>query len=58
MKKTDHHRMEMAKKHFQRIRELVAQKPSPFAGMTKDEAIEEIRKVRQKLWEKKLATRS
>ena len=58
MLKTDKTRIERAKKHLDRIRELVAQKPSPFEGMTKDEAIEEIRKVREKLWEKKLVTRT
>ena len=47
-----------AKKHLAKIRELVAQSRSPFEGMTKEEAIEEMRKVREKLWEEKLATRS
>lgn len=46
-----------AKKHLQRIMELTAQRPSPFQGMSKDEAIEEIRRVREKLWERKLVTR-
>ena len=45
-----------AKKHLAKIRELVAQTRSPFAGMSKDEAIEQMRKVREKLWEEKLAS--
>jgi len=47
-----------AKKHLNRIRELVAQKPSPFEGMTKDEVIEQLRKTRRQLWEEKLVTRA
>ena len=35
----------------------VAKKRNPFAEMTKDEAIEAIRKVREKLWEEKFAAR-
>ena len=56
MPKLNKNHIEQAKKHFKRIKELVTQKPSPFEGMTKDEAIEEIRKVREKLWEKKFVT--
>jgi len=58
MAKVNCTRTERAQKHFKKIRDLVAQKPSPFKGMTKDEAIEEIRKVREELWEKKLVTRT
>ena len=47
-----------AKKHLDRIRELISQRPSPFAGMSKDEVIEELRKTREKLWEKKLGIRA
>jgi len=35
----------------------VSKKRNPFAGMTKEEAIEEIRKIREKLWEEKFAAR-
>lgn len=58
MVKLVQNRIENAKKHFEKIRELVSKKPSPFEGMTKDEAIEKIREVREKLWEKKFATRT
>ena len=46
-----------AKKHLSKIRELVSQSPSPFAGMSNDEAIEKMRKIREALWEEKLAAR-
>lgn len=55
--KNTQEKITQAKKHWAKLCQLVAQKPSPFAGMTKDEAIEEIRKTREKLWEKKFATR-
>ena len=55
MNKTDKQRREQAKKHLARIRELVAQRPSPFAGMTEEQAIEKMREIREELWEKKIA---
>ncbi|MEW6041328.1 MAG: hypothetical protein AB1633_07390 [Elusimicrobiota bacterium] len=54
MKKSDKERIERAKKHLDRIRELVAQRPSPFEGMTKDEVIEQLRKTRKELWQEKM----
>jgi len=50
-------RAKEAMTHLERLRKLVAQRPSPFAGMTKDEVIDELRKTREKLWEKKLGIR-
>ncbi|MBU4415519.1 MAG: hypothetical protein KJ976_10515 [Proteobacteria bacterium] len=47
-----------AKKHLEKLRELVSKRLSPFAGMSKDEIIDEIRKTREKLWEKKLGIRT
>ncbi len=47
-----------AKKHLTRLRELVAQGENPFKGMSEDEVIQAMRKRREKIWEKKLATRS
>jgi hypothetical protein len=41
--------------HVEKIRKLMSQRPSPYAGMTKDEAIEAMRHVREQLWEEKLA---
>jgi len=51
-------RRQEAKKHFNRIRELVSQRPSPFEGMTEEQVIEQLRKTRKELWEKKLVARS
>jgi len=36
---------------------MVAERPSPFAGMSKEEVIEKLRRTREELWEKKLAAR-
>jgi hypothetical protein len=47
-----------ARKLWKELRESIAQRPSPFEGMTEDEVIEQLRKTRKKLWEKKLALRT
>jgi len=47
-----------AKKHLRKVRELAAQTPSSFKGMTLEEAIKKMRKIREELWEEKLALRS
>lgn len=41
--------IEEAMRLWKELRESVAKKRNPFEGMTKDEAIEAIRKVREKL---------
>ncbi len=46
-----------AKRLWDEICKSVSKRRNPFAGMTKDEAIEAIRKVREKLWEEKFAAR-
>ncbi|MBI3305348.1 hypothetical protein HYZ80_03460 [Candidatus Parcubacteria bacterium] len=46
-----------ALKYLKKIRELVAKRPSPFTGMSKDEVIEELRKTREQLWEQRLGNR-
>lgn len=46
-----------AKKLWNELCESVSKRPSPLAGMTEEEAIKYLRKIRKKLWEKKLATR-
>lgn len=43
-----------AKKHFDKIREIVQRTPSPLKGMTKEEVIEHMRKTREKLWSEKI----
>jgi hypothetical protein len=47
-----------AKRLLNELRESIAKKPSPFAGMSEEEVIKHLRKTRKKLWEKKLAPRS
>ncbi len=47
-----------AKKHFEKLRKMIAERPSPFAGMTEEGVINKLRKTREELWEKKLAARS
>jgi hypothetical protein len=46
-----------AKKLWDKLCDSVATKRNPLEEMTKEEAIEEIRKVREKLWEEKFAAR-
>lgn len=46
-----------AKKLLEELRQSIAKKSNPFAGMTKDQVIQQLRKTREKLWEKKLAAR-
>ena len=47
-----------ALKQLAYIRQLAAKRPSPFTGMSKDAVIEELRKTREQLWEKKLGIRA
>jgi len=47
-----------AKKLWDELRENISKRPSPFAGMTEEEVIKQLRKTRKKLWEKKLAPRT
>lgn len=54
MKKRD---VEKTKRLWKELCKSVAKKHNPLAGMTKQEAIEEIRKTREKLWEEKFAFR-
>ena len=45
------------KRLLAKARALMANRASPYEGMTKDKAIEEMRKIRERLWEEKFATR-
>ena len=47
-----------AKRHLDSIRKLVAKRPSPFVGMSKDQVIDALRQTREQLWEKKLGIRA
>jgi hypothetical protein len=45
------------KKLWDNLCDSVSTKRNPLEGMTKEEAIEAIRKVREQLWEEKFAAR-
>jgi len=46
-----------AKKHLDKIQQLMSQTKSPFEGMSKQEIIDKIRETREKLWREKLVAR-
>lgn len=46
-----------AKKLWNDLRKSVSTRPSPFSGMSEEEIIKHLRKIRKELWEKKLAAR-
>jgi hypothetical protein len=46
-----------AKKHLQKIREIIAQNPPPIYKLSEDEIIKKLRKTREEIWEEKLAAR-
>ena len=47
-----------AKKLLNELRESISKRPSPFAGMSEEEVIKQLRKTRKKLWESKFAART
>ena len=47
-----------AKKLLKELQESISKRSSPFDSMNEEEAIKHMRKIREKLWEKKLAARS
>lgn len=49
---------EKAKKHLNKIRQLMSQIKSPFEDMSEEEIIKKLRKTREEIWEEKLAPRS
>lgn len=46
-----------AKKHLDKLREMIAKDPSPIFKMSKEDVIKQLRKTREKIWEEKLAAR-
>ena len=46
-----------AKKHLKKIRQIIAENPSPIFKMSKDEVIKTLRKTRESIWEEKIALR-
>ena len=53
-KKTD---PQKAKKHLEKLREMIARDPSPIFKMSKEEVIKQLRKTREEIWKEKLAAR-
>lgn len=49
--------IQKAKKHLEKLCELVAKNPSPIFKMSKEDVIKTLRKTREKLWEEKVALR-
>lgn len=49
-------KIEQAKKHLAKIRELIAKNPTPIFRMSKEDMIKSLRKTRQTIWEEKLAS--
>jgi len=54
--KVNKHNAKEALKHFEKLREMIAQRPSPFKGMTEKKVIDKLRQTRKKLWEEKIGT--
>ncbi len=46
-----------AKKHLEKLREIIAKNPPPIFKMSKEEIIKKLRKTREEIWEEKLAPR-
>jgi len=46
-----------ARLHLDKLRHLVSRKKTPLSGMREEDVIEEIRKTREEIWDKKLALR-
>jgi len=46
-----------AKKHLEKLREMIAKDPPPIFKMSKEEIIKQLRKTREEIWEEKLAAR-
>lgn len=53
-KMPDKQKAKEALKHFEKLREMIARRISPFHGMTEEEVIKKLRQTREELWEKKI----
>ncbi len=49
--------IQKAKKHLQKIREIISKNPPPIFKMSKEDMIKTLRKTREKIWEEKFALR-
>src|SRR3989338_2140604 len=43
-----------ALKHFEKLREMIAQRHSQFHGMTEKQVIQKLRQTREELWKEKI----
>ncbi len=48
---------EQAKKHLEKLRQIIAENPSPIFNMSKEEVIKTLRETRESIWKEKLAVR-
>lgn len=46
-----------AKKHLNKLRELISKRKHPLSDMTEEEIIKNLHKTREEIWDKKLAAR-
>lgn len=46
-----------AKKHLEKLREMIAQNPPPIYKLSKEEIIKKLRKTREEIWKEKVAPR-
>jgi len=46
-----------AKKHLEKLREIIAKNPPPIYKLSEDEIIEKLRKTREEMWKEKVAVR-
>jgi hypothetical protein len=49
--------LQKARKHLEKLREMIARDPDPIFKMSKEEVIKQLRKTREEIWEEKLASR-
>ncbi|MBI5181587.1 MAG: hypothetical protein HZA06_01590 [Nitrospirae bacterium] len=47
-----------AQRHLEKLRKLISKRKHPLSDMTEEEVIKTLRKTREEIWDKKLATRS
>jgi hypothetical protein len=46
-----------AKKHLEKLREMIAKNPPPIYKLSEEEIIEKLRKTREEIWKEKIAIR-
>jgi hypothetical protein len=49
--------LQKARKHLEKLREMIARDPDPIFKMSKEKVIKQLRKTREEIWEEKLASR-